>query len=120
MCTTKNHFDSANKGKAEIRRWRQRLQIFAPKLWPPPPPAQLVSSWSQVTSLVIVRHPLARLVSVYYQKFVKLAKHETWAPKIRFIIEKFRTDPESGDQVHITPEEMVRYPSDTVKHGTSC
>ena len=85
------------------------MQVFAPKLWPPPPPPMLVSSWAATTSIVIVRHPMARLASIYYQKFIKLATHESWAPKIKFIIQKFRTDPKSGDQIHATPEEMVRY-----------
>ena len=68
----------------------------------------LVSSWAGTTSIVIVRHPMARLASIYYQKFVKLATHQTWASKIKMIITKFRDDPKSGDQVHASPEEMVR------------
>ena len=99
---------SANTTKEEIRQWSQRLQVFAPHLWPPPPPSKLVSSWSNTTSLVIVRHPMARLASVYYQKLMNLAVHQTWAPKIKLMIHYFRDDPKSGDQVHPTPQEMVR------------
>ena len=38
-------------------------------------------------------------MSGYYQKFIKLAKHGTWAPKIKMIIERYRDRPNSGDQV---------------------
>ena len=60
---------------------------------------------------------LARLVSGYYQKFVKLAKHGTWAPKIRLIIEKYRARPNSGDPVRPSPEEVVRYVLDRLRHN---
>ena len=39
--------------------------------------------WGSLTSIVIVRHPMARLASVYYQKFVELREHTSWAPLIR-------------------------------------
>jgi hypothetical protein len=71
----------------------------------------LVSSWADTTSIVIVRHPMARLASIYYQNFVKLATHQTWAPKIKMIISKFGDDPKSGDQVHAAPEESVHFAS---------
>ena len=58
---------------------------------------------------------MARLVSGYYQKFVKLAKHGTWAPKIRLIIEKYRARPNSGDPVRPSPEEVVRYVLDRLR-----
>ena len=83
--------------------------MLAPELWPLPRAKDVASSWHNATSLVVVRHPMARLVSIYYQKFVKLARHQTWAPVIKAIIKKFRADPSSGDPEHITPEEMIRY-----------
>ena len=54
-------------------------------------------------------------MSGYYQKFVKLAKHGTWAPKIRLIIEKYRARPNSGDPVRPSPEEVVRYVLDRLR-----
>ena len=56
-----------------------------------------------------------RLVSGYYQKFIKLAKHGTWAPKIKMIIERYRDRPNTGDQVHPTPEEFIRYILDRLR-----
>ena len=58
---------------------------------------------------------MSRLVSGYYQKFIKLAKHGTWAPKIKLIIEKYRKHPNSGDQVHASPEEFIRYILDRLR-----
>ena len=54
-------------------------------------------------------------MSGYYQKFVKLAKHGTWAPKIRLIIEKYRARPNSGDPARPSPEEVVRYVLDRLR-----
>ena len=104
-----NLLHSANTTHEESQRWKHRLQVFAPKLWPPPPVNQLGSAWKETVSIVVVRDPLARLASLYFQKFVKLAKHETWAPLIKSIIKKFREDPNTGDKNHITPDEMLRY-----------
>ena len=41
----------------------------------------LLEEWhdEQNLSIVIVRHPLSRLASVYYQKFVELSTHKSWA-----------------------------------------
>ena len=36
----------------------------------------LKEAWSKTTSLVVVRHPLARLASVYQEKFVKYADNK--------------------------------------------
>jgi hypothetical protein len=59
---------SADPPPSIVRKYRDALQLLAPKLWPPPPePDQLEDAWTKTTSIVIVRHPLARLASVYYQ-----------------------------------------------------
>ena len=65
-----------------------------------------------ITGLTLCVH---RLVSGYYQKFIKLAKHGTWAPKIKMIIERYRDRPNTGDQVHPTPEEFIRYILDRLR-----
>ena len=41
----------------------------------------LVQQWHDEghLSIVIVRHPLSRLASVYYQKFVELSTHKSWS-----------------------------------------
>ncbi len=59
---------SADPPPSIVRKYRDALQLLAPKLWPPPPERdQLEDAWVKTTSIVIVRHPLARLASVYYQ-----------------------------------------------------
>jgi len=110
------HFiQMANISQEEISKRHQVLQTFAPFLFPAPDPEDISEAWAETVSIVIVRHPLARLVSGYYQKFIKLAKHGTWAPKIKQIIEKYRSRPNKGDQVHPSPEEFIRYILDRLK-----
>jgi hypothetical protein len=59
---------SADPPPSIMRKYRDALQLLAPKLWPPPAEReQLEDAWAKTTSIVIVRHPLARLASVYYQ-----------------------------------------------------
>ena len=58
----------ANLPRAELEKYSHTLQTLAPKLWPAPAPPALPAAWDATTSIVIVRHPLARLVSVYYQE----------------------------------------------------
>ena len=42
--------------------------------------ANVTSAWhaEDNLSIVIVRHPMSRLASVYYQKFVELKEHKAW------------------------------------------
>ena len=44
-------------------------------------PQNLLEEWhsEENLSIVIVRHPLSRLASVYYQKFVELSSHKSWS-----------------------------------------
>ena len=90
---------AANASDKERYKWRDALQIFAPTLWPQPSEVKLVNienhkliittsssynlleEWDseENLSIVIVRHPLSRLASVYYQKFVELSTHKSWA-----------------------------------------
>ena len=41
----------------------------------------LLGSWNEESnlSIVIVRHPMSRLASVYYQKFIELSNNKAWA-----------------------------------------
>ena len=73
------------------------IHILAPSLWPPPW-ANLVSAWMNVTSLVIVRHPMARLASVYYNKFVKQRQRPVWKFYIKTIIQEYRQDEDEGEE----------------------
>ena len=55
-----------------------------------------------------VRHPLARLASVYYQKFIELYQNKGWASLIKFMIEKYRTNATAGPPDKPTPNEFIR------------
>ena len=59
-------------------------------------------------SIVIVRHPMARLASLYYQKFVEAVHHEFWANLNIYIIEKYRRKWEDGPSDHPKPGEFIR------------
>ena len=82
-------------------------QVYAPSLWPPP--ANLMPSWSSLVSMVIVRHPMSRLASVYYQKFVEKSHHRAWVPFIK-IMRWFRGKEEQGPDDQPTPNEFIRWP----------
>ena len=94
--------------RREQNRWRNALQLFAPTLWPAPT-SNLKSSWSEVTSIVIVRHPMARLASVYYEKFIELYQHMTWASLIARIIQQYRREGDEGRKDQPTPNEFIRF-----------
>ena len=53
----------------------------------------LLGSWNEESnlSIVIVRHPMSRLASVYYQKFIELSNNKAWANVGINIITTFRT-----------------------------
>ena len=93
--------------KREQKKWRNALQIFAPTLWPAPS-SNLKSSWSEVTSIVIVRHPMSRLASVYYQKFIELYQDQAWASLIASMIQQYRRQGEVGREDQPTPNEFIR------------
>ena len=106
--------------------------MFAPKLWPPPKKEEIQPAWRNLTSIVIVRwkklsvragfirnfssrHPLARLASVYYQKFVQLKDHKAWGPLIRSVVRKYRPNPIQGDPTLATPSEFLSFILDDLK-----
>ena len=71
---------------------------------------KLKLTWSKMTSLIVVRHPLDRLVSLYNNKFIHRVEEVKLWSKIRyFIIKKYRRLDSVGFMTTITPEEMVRY-----------
>ena len=97
-----------NPTEGQRRGYRHALQLLAPKLFPAPAslPA-LKAGWQKTTSIVVVRHPLSRLASVYQQKLVNLAEHRSWGDLNRFIVANFRRQEEAGDGIP-SPDEMVR------------
>jgi len=106
-----NHFIKlANVSDKERYRWRDALQVLAPTLWPQPS-QNLLEEWhdEQNLSIVIVRHPLSRLASVYYQKFVELSAHKSWSKLISSIIARYRPSGQTGPSDRPTPTEYVRY-----------
>lgn len=104
-----NHFIGlANVTNKEYYKWRNALQIYAPTLWPAPS-TNVQSRWGEVTSIVIVRHPMSRLASVYYQKFIELYQNKGWAGLIESIIQNFRGKGEEGPEDQPTPNEFLRF-----------
>ncbi|XP_023326363.1 carbohydrate sulfotransferase 11 isoform X2 [Eurytemora carolleeae] len=110
------HFiDLGNPSKRIRSQYSQALQFLAPKLFPAPPLDTLQEAWSKTTSLVVVRHPLARLASVYQEKFVKYADNKSWGPLGRNIISMYRQKIEPREIIKPenenipTPEEMIRF-----------
>merc|ERR1711973_592944 len=62
--TWSTHFINLGNPADNIRyKYRNALQLLAPKLFPPPD--NILDQWKSTTSIVVVRHPLARLASVY-------------------------------------------------------
>ena len=75
---------------------------------PPAWPENLMKAWSKVTSLMVVRHPLDRLVSLYNNKFIHRVKdNQLWAEYASDIIRNYRDESDSNLE-NITPEEMIR------------
>jgi len=111
------HFiNLANPVESIRTRYRNALQLLAPKLFPAPAdPVRLVQGWQQTTSIVIVRHPLARLASVYKQKFVNLASHKSWGAINKRVIRKYRKV--ASNETIPSPDEMVRYVVANLKSG---
>ena len=72
-------------------------------------PEELKMTWNKMTSLMVVRHPLDRLVSLYNNKFIdKGDKKMLWMTD--FIIGHYR-EKEMGGEDHsktVRPEELVR------------
>ena len=75
------------------------------------PPKDVKLAWSSLTSLLVVRHPLDRLVSLYNNKFIGGVRgnDEEWIRMTNLIIEKYRVKSEDGYEDIITPQEMVRW-----------
>ena len=71
---------------------------------------------SRLTTFFPSRHPLARLASVYYQKFVELKEHKAWGPLVKSVVKKYRRpDPKSGDPSLATPSEFLSFILDDLK-----
>ena len=92
----------ANATEKEKKASSQAKQNFVQKLWPAP--ENVTDLWNTTLSIVIVRHPMSRIASAYYEKFIKQpAKYwGVWGQKI---IEKYR-DGIGSDKIY--PREFVR------------
>ena len=91
----------------------REANIFNPRealrrILPHPNPFVLRSKWENVTSLLITRHPMDRLLSLYNNKFLEKVKNNNlWANIADFIISKYREGEEKED-AFVTPDEMIR------------
>ena len=75
---------------------------------PNPEPEDILRLWTQTTSLIVLRHPLDRLVSLYNNKFLhRVEDNQLWAGYTAYIRENYR-DEDDDDFQYITPEEMIR------------
>lgn len=115
-----NHFIKLAKvSDKEYRRWSEAKQLFAPKLWPPPTKQEdLLEAWhaEDNLSIVIVRHPMSRLASVYYQKFIELKDHKAWKKVIRRVIARYRKSVGGeGPEGYPTPNEYLRFILDQLR-----
>ena len=66
-------------------------------------------AWEDIMSIVIVRHPLSRLASVYYNKFIEKYQDIKWASFIEKMIKLYRTEEKEGVQEQPTPNEFIKY-----------
>jgi hypothetical protein len=77
------------------------------KLLPNPGPQNVHKLWSSVTSLIVLRHPMDRLVSLYNNKFIaRVEVNQLWADYAYYIKENYRK--EGADDKYVTPQEMIR------------
>jgi hypothetical protein len=54
---------------------KNTFQLVVKNKWPMPNEADILALWEDLVSLVIVRHPLSRLTSVYYEKILTFKFH---------------------------------------------
>ena len=89
---------------------RTILASLVPDLIQTVPSTNLKTIWRSLTSLLVVRHPLDRLVSLYNNKFIGGVgdNDKDWINLTNLIISSFRDEIEDGNTSMITPEEMIR------------
>ena len=89
---------------------RKIIASLVPDLIKTVPSIDLKIIWKSLTSLLIVRHPLDRLVSLYNNKFIGgvNGNDKDWINLTNLIISSFRDKIEDGNKSRITPEEMIR------------
>ena len=89
---------------------RKIIASLVPDLIQTVPSINLKNIWKSLTSLLIVRHPLDRLVSLDNNKFIGGVNDndKDWINLTNFIISSFRDKIEDGNKSRITPEEMIR------------
>ena len=63
------------------------------KLLPNPGPQNVHNLWGSVTSLIVLSHPLDRLVSLYNNKFIaRVEVNQLWAHYAGYIKENYRKE----------------------------
>ena len=75
---------------------------------PNPEPEDISRLWPMTTSIIVLRHPMDRRVSLYNNKFLhRVEDNKLWAGYTAHIREHYR-DEDEDDFQYITPEEMIR------------
>ena len=89
---------------------RKIIASLVPDLIQTVPSINLKNILKSLTSLLIVRHPLDRLVSLDNNKFIGGVNDndKDWINLTNFIISSFRDKIDDGNESRITPEEMIR------------
>ena len=78
------------------------------KLIPRSNKMDVLKYWKYVTSLIVVRHPLDRLVSLYNNKFVHAVKfHKMWTDYAAYI-KKHYNEEETVANEFVSPQQMIR------------
>jgi len=78
---------------------------------------KLINVWNskENLSMVVVRHPLSRLVSAYYNRFVSFREKKNWKKMIKHLIGEYRQTAEGGPRDYPTPSEYIRFILDSLK-----
>lgn len=117
----------ADVSQNTIDLWSEALQTLVVKLWPFPLNKNPLKVMEGQTSIVISRHPMERIASVYSQKLVNLGQ-TSWREFSTWIIRRYRTsgaknltnyvlaDRPNKDQF-VSPQEFVTFLIENLRDG---
>lgn len=108
IANLKKSFDKIKMKKKLIKQRRRALNIN-----------ELQETWNdeENLSMVIVRHPLSRLVSCYYNRLVSMKHMKFWSEFNPSVIAQYRENPTDGPPDYPSPSEFIRFVLDDLKSG---
>ncbi|TRY79666.1 hypothetical protein TCAL_07304 [Tigriopus californicus] len=109
----------ANVSQKTIDHWVEALQVLVVNLWPFPMKIDPLKAMEGQTSIVISRHPLERIASVYSQKLVNLGQ-SSWKDFSVWMIRSYRTSEPNrlpnlvladrpDKDLYVSPQEFVAF-----------